>query len=203
MSSLFSSFKLGPVELSNRIVVSPMCQYSADDGSMTDWHMAHLGMLSNCGAGLVIVEATHVERHGRITHGCVGLYSDANEYAMGQVLAAARSVALPGTKFGIQIGHAGRKASANRPWEGDDHIAEGDPRGWPTLSPSALAFGGPLGKVPAAMTLDVYAGLFPDDLDAVGRSLDGLVPEMCHLGGVDVDKHDAPASTRVENRGKR
>ena len=90
MSALFSSFKLGPVELANRIVVSPMCQYSADDGCANDWHLGHLGMLANCGAGLVIVEATHVERHGRITHGCTGLYSDDNEAAM-----AAGGRALP------------------------------------------------------------------------------------------------------------
>ena len=73
MPSLFSPFDLGPVSLSNRIVVSPMCQYSADDGSATDWHLQHLPMLGMSGAGLVMTEATHVERHGRITHGCLGL----------------------------------------------------------------------------------------------------------------------------------
>jgi hypothetical protein len=82
MSSLFAPIKLGNVEFSNRVVVSPMCQYSADDGSANDWHLGHLGMLANSGAGLVIVEATHVERRGRITHGCTGLYSDHNEAAM-------------------------------------------------------------------------------------------------------------------------
>ena len=79
MSALFTPIKLGNVEFPNRIVVSPMCQYSADDGTANDWHLAHLGMLANSGAGLVIVEATHVERRGRITHGCMGLYSDDNE----------------------------------------------------------------------------------------------------------------------------
>ena len=90
MSKLFSPIKLAGLELSNRIVVAPMCQYSADDGSATDWHMTHLGMLANSGAALVVVEATHVERHGRITHGCHGLYSDANEDAI-----RARAAALP------------------------------------------------------------------------------------------------------------
>src|SRR4051795_5051653 len=116
MSSLFTSIKLGNVELSNRIVVSPMCQYSADDGSANDWHLGHLGMLANSGAGLVIVEATHVERHGRITHGCTGLYSDHNEAAMARVGAHCRRAGT--AKWGIQIAHAGRKASAQRPWEG-------------------------------------------------------------------------------------
>src|ERR1044072_6999196 len=74
--ALFSPITLADHKIANRIVVSPMCQYSADDGCANDWHLTHLGMLANSGAGLVIVEATHVERHGRITHGCLGLYSD-------------------------------------------------------------------------------------------------------------------------------
>ena len=82
-STLFTPFRLADLELANRIVVSPMCQYSADDGCANDWHLMHLGMLAHSGAALVIVEATHVERHGRITHGCLGLYSDDNEAALG------------------------------------------------------------------------------------------------------------------------
>ena len=137
-STLFSPFHLGPLELSNRIVVSPMCQYSADDGCANDWHLGHLGMLANCGAGLLIVEATHVERHGRITHGCTGLYSDDNEAAMARVVAHCRRTAT--AKLGIQIAHAGRKASAQRPWEGGGALKpEGDP--WPTIGPSAIPFG--------------------------------------------------------------
>src|SRR5687768_10645401 len=116
MSSLFSSFKLGPIELANRIVVSPMCQYSADDGCANDWHFAHLGMLANSGAGLLVVEATHVERAGRITHGCAGLYSDDNEAELARVIAHCRRAGT--AKLGIQLAHAGRKASAQRPWEG-------------------------------------------------------------------------------------
>src|SRR5258708_20034787 len=75
-SILFSPFRLADLALDNRVVISPMCQYSADDGVANNWHSTHLGMLANSGAGLVIIEATHVERHGRITHGCLGLYSD-------------------------------------------------------------------------------------------------------------------------------
>ena len=91
-SALFSPIRLSDLELQNRVVVSPMCQYSANDGCATDWHLGHLGMLANSGAAMVVVEATHVERHGRITHGCLGLYSDANELALTRVMAHCRSV---------------------------------------------------------------------------------------------------------------
>ncbi|MGL4242974.1 MAG: NADH:flavin oxidoreductase/NADH oxidase [Beijerinckiaceae bacterium] len=137
-SHLFSPAALGGISAPNRIAVAPMCQYSAVDGCMTDWHLQHLMTLAMSGAGQIIVEASAVERHGRITHGCVGLYSDENEYALGRVLAAARSVAMPGALFGIQLGHAGRKGSAQRPWEGGQALtADQDP--WPTLSSSDLS----------------------------------------------------------------
>ncbi len=139
MSQLFSPFAIGPVTLNNRIVVAPMCQYSADDGCMNDWHLQHLMAMAMSGAALVVVEATAVERHGRITHGCVGLYNDNNERALGRVLAAARGVALPGTKFGIQIGHAGRKASSERPWEGGGPLRD-NAEPWPTVAASAIPF---------------------------------------------------------------
>ncbi len=138
MSALFSPIKLAGLELPNRIVVAPMCQYSSDDGSATDWHLMHLGMLANSGAALVVVEATHVERHGRITHGCMGLYSDDNEAALARVIYSARRAGT--AKFGIQLAHAARKASSARPWEGGKSLAAGqDP--WPTIAPSALPFG--------------------------------------------------------------
>jgi len=103
-STLFTPLRLAGLELANRIVVSPMCQYSADDGCANDWHLMHLGMLAHSGAALVIVEATHVERHGRITHGCLGLYSDDNEAALARVIAPARR--MGSAKFGIQIAHS-------------------------------------------------------------------------------------------------
>jgi 2,4-dienoyl-CoA reductase-like NADH-dependent reductase (Old Yellow Enzyme family) len=115
-----------------------MCQYSADDGSATDWHMMHLGMLANSGAAMVVVEATAVERAGRITHGCLGLYSDDNERALSRVITQCRRAGT--AKFGIQLAHAGRKASAQLPWAGGLALKAGeDP--WPTLAPSALPFG--------------------------------------------------------------
>src|SRR5690349_12351084 len=138
MSGLFSPIKLAGLELPNRLVVSPMCQYSADDGSATDWHMMHLGMLSNAGAALVIVEATAVERMGRITHGCLGLYSDDNELALSRVIQQCRRRGT--AKFGIQLAHAGRKASAQKPWDGGLALTTGEDS-WPTMGPSAVAYG--------------------------------------------------------------
>ena len=149
MASLFEPFTLKDVTLRNRIAVSPMCQYSAHDGMINDWHRVHLGALARGGAGLLVVEATAVSPEGRITPGCLGLWNDE------QAAALAPSVQLikdAGAVPGIQIGHAGRKASANKPWEGDDHIVEGDPRGWETIAPSAIAYGGGLSKVPHEMT---------------------------------------------------
>ena len=138
MSVLFSPVSFAGLELSNRIVVSPMCQYSADDGCANDWHLMHLGMLANSGSGLVVVEATHVERHGRITHGCLGLYSDDNEAALARVVSQARRRGT--AKFGIQLAHSGRKGSAQRPWEGGGALtAAEDP--WQTIAASAIPFG--------------------------------------------------------------
>ncbi len=137
-SALFSPIRLADLALDNRIVVSPMCQYSADDGVANDWHVTHLGMLANSGAGLVIVEATHVERRGRITHGCLGLYSDHCEAALLRVIDHCHRIGT--AKLGIQLAHAGRKASAQRPWEGGSPLGpKQDP--WETIAPSAIPFG--------------------------------------------------------------
>src|SRR5687768_18538021 len=116
LPALFRPLDLGGITLPNRIVVSPMCQYCADDGSMNDWHFVHLGHLAYSGAGLLMVEATHVTPEGRITHGCSGLYSDQNEAALRKVVENCRR----GSKnpIGLQLGHAGRKAPSQGPWEG-------------------------------------------------------------------------------------
>jgi len=167
MSTLFSSFKLGAVELANRIVVSPMCQYSADDGCASDWHLGHLGMLVNSGAGLVIVEATHVERHGRITHGCLGLYSDHNEAALARVIAHCRRTGT--ARLGIQLAHAGRKASSQRPWEGGGALkVGGDP--WETIAPSPIAFGAGW-HVPRVATLEDMARVREAFVNAARRAV--------------------------------
>lgn len=169
MSSLFEPFKLKDVTLRNRIAVPPMCQYMATDGVANDWHRVHLASLGRGGGGLVIVEATAVSPEGRITPACLGLWNDGQAEALAPIAA---SIKAAGAVPGIQIGHAGRKASANRPWEGDDHIAEDDPRGWPTISPSAVAFGANLPKVPRAMTLEDIARVRSDFVAAARRARD-------------------------------
>ena len=200
MARLFSPLDLGPVRLPNRIVVSPMCQYSADDGCMSDWHLQHFMTLAMSGAGLVVVEATAVERIGRITHGDTGLYSDANERAMARVLAAARAVALPGTRFGIQIAHAGRKASARRPWEGGTTLA-GDEDAWQTVAPSPLALdeGWP---VPAALDEDGIERVRRAFVDAVRRAVrlgfEAVELHMAH--GYLLHSFQSPVSNRRGDR---
>lgn len=138
-ASLFQPITLDGLTFPNRIAVAPMCQYSANDGSASDWHLYHWMNLAMSGAGMVTVEMTDVERRGRITHGCLGLYSEDNEAAARRALDAARRVAAPGTKFGTQLAHAGRKASNRKPWEGGGPLQPNeDP--WQTVSASAIAY---------------------------------------------------------------
>jgi len=138
LSTLFSPLALGPLTLSNRIVVAPMCQYSAEDGRANDWHRIHLGTLSQSGAGLLILEAAAVEARGRITYADLGLYDDATEAALSEVLSAVRRWSpMP---IGIQLAHAGRKASTQRPWDGGGPIAADAEHGWTTVSASALPY---------------------------------------------------------------
>ena len=137
MSHLFTPITLGGVTLANRIAVSPMCQYSAVNGSANDWHTQHLGSLSLSGAGLLILEATGVEPEGRITPGCLGLYSDANEAALEPIIALCRR--WGSAKLGIQLAHAGRKASAKVPWQGGSPLAPNE-GAWQTVASSAIPF---------------------------------------------------------------
>jgi 2,4-dienoyl-CoA reductase-like NADH-dependent reductase (Old Yellow Enzyme family) len=146
-----------------------MCQYTARDGLINDWHRVHLAGLARGGAGLVIVEATAVSPEGRITPGCTGLWTDEQAQAFVPVVHA---IKVAGAVPGIQIGHAGRKASANLPWEGDDHIPEGDARGWPTIAPSAIAYGKHLPKVPRAMGIEDIARVRADFVAAARRARD-------------------------------
>lgn len=169
MSALFKPFQLKGVSLRNRIAVPPMCQYTAQEGVINDWHRVHLAGLARGGAGLVIVEATAVSPEGRITPGCAGLWTDEQAQAFVPVVAAVKAA---GAVPGIQIGHAGRKASANLPWEGDDHIRAGDARGWQTIAPSAIAYGAHLPKVPRAMTLQDIARVRADFVAAAQRARD-------------------------------
>lgn len=135
---LFEPIAIGGLSLANRIIIAPMCQYSATDGQMTDWHLMHLGQLALSGAGALTIEATAVLPDGRISYGDVGLYDDATEAAMARVLTALRSWSdMP---IAIQLAHAGRKASTAKPWDGGAQIAPDAANGWQTLAPSALPF---------------------------------------------------------------
>ena len=135
MPHLFDPLQLGGLRLANRIVIAPMCQYSAEEGSATDWHLVHLGHLALSGAGLLVIEATAVSAQGRISPHDLGLYSDANEAALARVLAAVhRHSPIP---VAIQLSHAGRKGSSRAPWEGGAQIRPDAPGGWRTEAPSA------------------------------------------------------------------
>ena len=133
---LFEPLQLRGSRLPNRIVVSPMCMYSATDGTASPWHHVHLGSLACSGAGLVLAEATSVEARGRITPNCLGLWSDENEQALAEVVATVKSVA-PRSVLGIQLAHAGRKASHARPWAPSRGYVEPDRGGWTTIGASA------------------------------------------------------------------
>jgi 2,4-dienoyl-CoA reductase-like NADH-dependent reductase (Old Yellow Enzyme family) len=197
-SALFSPIRLAGLELPNRIVVSPMCQYSADDGCANDWHLTHLGMLANSGAALLVVEATAVERLGRITHGCVGLYSDANEAALRRVVDHCRRIGT--AKLGIQIGHAGRKASSQRPWEGGLGLEAGaDP--WETIGASPIPFGAAW-PAPREMTEADFARVREAFVEATKRAVRiGFHAVELHMAhGYLLHSILSPISNRREDR---
>jgi 2,4-dienoyl-CoA reductase-like NADH-dependent reductase (Old Yellow Enzyme family) len=167
MPTLFEPYTLRSVTLRNRIVVSPMCNYVANDGILTDWHRVHYASLARGGAGLVIVEATAVSPEGRISPGDSGLWNDDQVPVLAEVAA---SIKAAGSVPGIQLAHAGRKASANRPWEGDDSMAADDPRGWETIAPSAIPLGGLLPKMPRAITVEEIKRVQADYVSAAKRA---------------------------------
>ena len=167
MSKLFSPLQIGNVTLPNRITVAPMCQYSAIDGSMTDWHLMHLGNLALSGASMLVIEATGVVPEGRITPQCTGLYSDANEQAMARVVKFVRGISP--IVLGIQLGHAGRKASSARPWQGRGAL-KAEEGAWRTDAPSdiALAAGWP---TPHALSVQEMAAIKQACVAAVKRAV--------------------------------
>ncbi len=136
MSQLFQPLQIGGLHLDNRIIIAPMCQYSAAEGTPGDWHLIHLGHLALSGAGMMIMEATAVSAEGRISPADLGLYSDANEQGIGRLLDAIRSQSP--IRVGIQLAHAGRKASSRAPWEGGAQLQPGEPGAWKSVAPSAL-----------------------------------------------------------------
>lgn len=164
---LFQPLTIKSITLRNRIGVSPMCQYSSEDGVATDWHLVHLGSRAVGGAGLVIAEATAVAPEGRITPGDMGIWSDKHVEPIAHIH---RFVKAHGAVPGIQIAHAGRKASAALPWAGGAHLAD-DTGGWPTLAPSPLPFGDNLPKVPRAMSEADIVRVQNDFVAAAKRAL--------------------------------
>lgn len=151
---LFTPFRVAGIELQNRIVIAPMCQYSADEGRATDWHVIHLGHLALSGAALLTIEATAVEPEGRISPRDLGLWSDDTEAALASTLASVRRWSdMP---IAIQLAHAGRKASTRVPWEGSAQIAPNEPEGWQTIAPSPFPFT-PGDNAPVAMDRQALA----------------------------------------------
>jgi 2,4-dienoyl-CoA reductase-like NADH-dependent reductase (Old Yellow Enzyme family) len=137
-AQLFTPFTVGGLTLRNRIVIAPMCQYSAENGCMTDWHLMHLGHLALSGAALLTIEATAVSAEGRISYADVGLWDDATEAAMARVVESVRRWSdIP---IAIQLSHAGRKASTEVPWKGGAQLPTSHANGWQTEAPSALEF---------------------------------------------------------------
>jgi len=166
-AKLFTPFQVGNLELANRIVIAPMCQYSAQDGCMTDWHAIHLGHLALSGAALLTIEATAVVPEGRITYADVGLYSDETEAAIGRVLDSVRRWSdMP---IAIQLAHAGRKASTDVPWKGGGQIAPDHPNGWQTEAPSAVPYAAS-DNPPTALDRDGLARLRKAFADSARRA---------------------------------
>lgn len=208
MSRLFEPLSLGALTLENRIVIAPMCQYSAIDGNVTDWHLIHLGNLALSGAGLLIVEATAVSPEGRITPDDVGLYNDENEAAFARLLPSLRAYST--MPIAVQLAHAGRKASSNVPWAGGAQIRPGEARGWQTVAPSANAYA-PHEEAPAALDEAGLAKVIDDFVAATRRSealgFDGIEIHSAHgyllhaflspIANTRTDRYGGPLENRM------
>jgi 2,4-dienoyl-CoA reductase-like NADH-dependent reductase (Old Yellow Enzyme family) len=168
MAVLFSPFNQRSVTFRNRIGVSPMCQYSAIDGLANDWHLVHLGSRAAGGAGLVMAEATAVSPEGRITPNCLGLWNDAQIEPLKRIAAF---IAQQGAVPGIQLAHAGRKASCHRPRDGGHPIVPGQPQGWQTIAPSAVGYRN-TDPVPAAMKAEDITLLIEHFVLAANRAFE-------------------------------
>ena len=170
MSQLFSPFTLRGLELRNRVVVSPMCQYSAEDGALGEWHLVHLGSRAVGGAGLVMIEATAVEPRGRISPEDSGIWAEKHVAPIARV---ARFVREQGAALGVQLAHAGRKASTRRPWEGHGPLPAAN-GGWEPVGASPIPFdeGWPVPRPLEASELREVPRLFAD---GARRALDAGV----------------------------
>lgn len=178
MSALFEPLQLRSVTLPNRIVLSPMCQYSATDGVPNNWHRIHLGRYATAGLGLIIAEATHVNAKARITPGCLGLYNAVQEAAFAEIAADVKQFGP--TPFGIQLAHAGRKASADLPWRGG-HSLQG-PLAWPTVAPS---------PIPHDTGWHIPAELDEEGLDEIKREFVSAAQRADRAGTDLIEMHGA------------
>lgn len=197
-TTLFSPIDIGGLHLKNRIVIAPMCQYSAENGKTTDWHLMHLGNLALSGAGLLTIEATAVSPEGRITYADAGLYSDECEAAFDRTLTGIRR--WSNMPLAIQLGHAGRKASTEVPWKGGQQIAPRAGNGWQTIAPSSVPFGRNA-NAPAAMDKDELKRVRKAFAEAAGRAgrlgLDAIQIHAAH--GYLLHQFLSPLSNRRED----
>ena len=179
-AQLFTPLRVGSLDLANRIVIAPMCQYSAIDGCMTDWHVIHLGHLALSGAALLTIEATAVLPEGRISHADTGLWSDAAEAAMARTLETVRRWSdMP---IAIQLAHAGRKASTEVPWKGGAQIPPGRANGWQTVGAS---------PIPYSENDNAPVALDSDGLTRVTDAFAGAARRAARLGLAAVQIHAA------------
>ena len=209
MSGLFDSYTVKGVTLRNRIAASPMCQYMAKNGRVSDWHLPHYTSLARGGAGLVVVEATAVSPEGRITSGDLGLWSDGHVQGLAAV---AKSIADAGAVAGIQLAHAGRKAGCTPPWEGGAPLPANDPQSWEPIAPSALPLIPEQPHVPRAMELADIRRVQQDFVDAARRACEAgfkwLELHFAHgfLGQSFLSKHsnarDDEYGGSLENRAR-
>ncbi|MBU3076767.1 NADH:flavin oxidoreductase/NADH oxidase [Sphingomonas quercus] len=196
--ALFEPLIIDTLSLRNRIVIAPMCQYSAVDGAMTDWHLIHLGQLALSGAGLLTIEATAVLPEGRISHADVGLWDDATEAAIARTLDSVRRWSdMP---VAIQLSHAGRKASTEVPWKGGAQLPPDDANGWQTVAPSSLAFADGQ-NAPLALDREGMTRIRDAFVDATRRAarigLDGVQIHAAH--GYLLHQFLSPLSNRRED----
>ena len=198
VSYLFSPFTLRELELSNRIVVAPMCQYSANEGTVGDWHLMHLGHLALAGPGLLIIEATGGSPTGRITPACTGLYSDENEAAFARVIALCREISA--SPIGIQLNHAGRKGSTRAPWLDGGPLAETE-GAWLPSAPSAVPYL-PHWETPVALDADGLDNVRNDFVQATRRAARlGLELVELHVAhGYLLHQFLSPLSNRRKDR---
>jgi 2,4-dienoyl-CoA reductase-like NADH-dependent reductase (Old Yellow Enzyme family) len=197
-TALFAPFTCRDIVLRNRIMLSPMCQYVAEDGHATAWHRAHHARFALGGIGGAVVEATAVTPEGRITPGCLGIWSDAHVPALAEIVATYRT---HGVRVGIQLAHAGRKASAAVPWEGAQPLPGDDPRAWQAIAPSAIPFldGWP---APAALDDEAIAAVIDAFVAAAHRAVAAGFDfvEVHGAHGYLIHSFVSPLSNRREDR---